>query len=166
MRFRMERMLHITTGCMYSGKTSHLIRTASKGGLVIDYDTTMESGTLTSHTGESIPCITTRNLSTIYDTEATSIFINEAQFFDELVPFVQKMMARGKTVHVYGLDGDFKQESFGHILDLIPMADTYTKLYAVCEGCQGKASFSKRLSSNTIQYCPQASYIPVCRACL
>lgn len=159
-------MLHVVTGCMYSGKTSHLIRTASAGGLVLDYDTSIESGTLTSHTGESIRCFTTRDLASVYTTDALSIFINEAQFFDELVPFVQKMMLLGKTVHVYGLDGDFKQERFGYIADLLPMADTYTKLYAVCEGCQGKASFSKRLSLNMNQYCPQASYIPVCRACL
>jgi len=159
-------MLHVTTGCMYSGKTTHLIKAASLGGLVIDYDTSTGIGSLTSHSMETIDCLTTKDLSNVYVSDATSIFINEAQFFGGLVPFVQKMMSLGKHVHVYGLDGDFKQEKFGNILDLIPMADTYTKLYAICEQCSGKASFSKRLSSHTNQYRPHDSYIPVCRACL
>lgn len=157
-------MLHLTLGCMYSGKTTALIRDAP-GGLVIDYDTG-SSGTLENHDGVSIPCVTTMTLSTVDVSNSTKILINEAQFFHGLVDFVKEMLHLGKTVHVYGLDGDFKQEPFGKILQLIPLADTYTKLYAVCESCSGKASFSKRLSSNQEQYGPHDSYIPVCRTCL
>ena len=159
-------MLHITTGCMYSGKTTHLMKTAASGGLIIDYDTQSDHGFITNHDNKSMPCYTIAKLSSVYPTEVDTIFINEAQFFDDLVPFVKKMLSLGKTVHVYGLDGDFKQESFGHILELIPFADTYTKLYAICHTCKGKASFSKRMSSNKSQYCPHDEYIPVCRACL
>lgn len=159
-------MLHVVTGCMYSGKTTHLMTTASDGGLIIDYDTQSTQGVITNHDNKSMQCYTTNTLSALYTTSASSVFINEAQFFDDLIPFVKHMLSLGKTVHVYGLDGDFKQESFGHILELIPFADTYTKLYAICHTCKGKASFSKRLSSNTSQYCPHDVYIPVCRTCL
>jgi thymidine kinase len=157
-------MLHLTLGCMYSGKTTALIRESS-GGLVIDY-ATGSSGTLQNHNGVSIPCVTTTTLSLVDVSNYTKILINEAQFFNGLVDFVQNMLRLGKTVHVYGLDGDFKQMPFGEILQLIPIADTYSKLYAVCERCSGKASFSKRLSSNKVQYGPHDSYIPVCRTCL
>ena len=159
-------MLHLTLGCMYSGKTTALIQQASLGGLVIDYDTNLTRGVVHNHDEVSIPCVTTTSLSTVDVTLASILLINEAQFFPDLVPFVKDMMDKGKTVYVYGLDGDFKQKEFGDILRLIPLADTYTKLYAICEGCSEKASFSKRLSSNTIQYGPHDSYIPVCRACL
>lgn len=158
-------MLHVTTGCMYSGKTNKLIQDASGGGLVIDYDTQSSTGIILSHSSHQIPCVTTTDLWSL-DVKESSVFINEAQFFDELVPFVKHMLLIGKTVHVYGLDGDYHQEKFGSILDLIPMADTYTKLYATCEHCGKKASFSKRLSMSTDQYRPHDSYIPVCRACL
>jgi len=156
-------MLHLTLGCMYSGKTSALIRDASiHGGLILDYDTGGENGVLYTHNNIKIRCETTRVLPL---TDASSIFINEAQFFDGLVDFVKDMLKKGKHIYVYGLDGDFQQNKFGTLLDLIPMADTYTKLYAVCK-CGGKASFSKRLSSSTIQYAPSDRYIPVCRTCL
>jgi len=150
---------------MYSGKTSALIRDSKSGSLIIDYDTGGEANVLYNHDNVKIRCERTRNLSSIKTTYATSIFINEAQFFDGLVEFVKEMLHQGKHVHVYGLDGDFRQQKFGSILDLIPMADTYTKLYAVCK-CGDNASFSKRLSSSTSQYGPDDRYIPVCRCCL
>lgn len=159
-------MLHLTLGCMYSGKTTALIQQASLGGVVIDYDTNIDRGVLHNHDNLSIPCVTTTDLSTVDVTSSDTLLINEAQFFEGLVPFVTDMISVGKTVYVYGLDGDFKQKLFGDILQLIPLADTYTKLYAVCEGCGRKASFSKRLSSNTTQYGPHDSYIAVCRTCL
>lgn len=158
-------MLHLTLGCMYSGKTSALIREASQGDLIIDYDTGGERGTLYNHDNVKIRCETVKNLTSVNTTYATSIFINEAQFFDGLVEFVKDMVQQGKKVHVYGLDGDFRQRKFGSILDLIPMADTYTKLYAICK-CGDNAAFSKRLTSSTSQYGPTDKYIPVCRACL
>ena len=158
-------MLHLTLGCMYSGKTSALIRDSKSGSLIIDYDTGGEAGVLYNHDNVKIRCERTRDLSSIKTTYATSIFINEAQFFDGLVEFVKEMLQQGKTVHVYGLDGDFRQQKFGSILDLIPIADTYTKLYAICK-CGDNASFSKRLSSSTSQYGPDDRYIPVCRSCI
>ena len=45
---------------------------------------------------------------------ASSIFINEAQFYPDLVDFVKHFM-KTKNIYVYGLDGDFKQEKIGHI---------------------------------------------------
>ena len=152
---------------MFSGKTSALIRDASStpNALVIDYDTSMSSGMLESHDHKRVKCITTSTLMSL-NVESSIIFINEGQFFEDLVEFVKLRISLGDTVYVYGLDGDFKQETFGRILELIPFADTYIKLYATCNVCNRKASFSKRMSSNTSQYAPEDTYIPVCRMCL
>jgi thymidine kinase len=92
------------------------------------------------------------------------IMINEAQFYPDLIEFV-KEFTKMKNVYVYGLDGDFKQEKIGHILDIIPLCDTIQKLKANCE-CGELAIFSKRISEETEQYLPNAQYIPVCRKCL
>lgn len=91
------------------------------------------------------------------------ILINEAQFYPDLVEFVKQF--KYKNIYVYGLDGDFKQEKIGNILDLIPLCDSVTKLKATCK-CGQPAIFSKRLSHETDQYQPNAEYIPVCRKCL
>lgn len=94
---------------------------------------------------------------------ARHIMINEAQFYPDLVEFVKEFSQ--KNIYVYGLDGDFKQEKIGYILDIIPLCDTVQKLKADC-ACGALAIFSKRLSEETDQYLPNAQYIPVCRKCL
>lgn len=94
---------------------------------------------------------------------ADFILINEAQFYPDLVEFIKEY--KNKNIYVYGLDGDFKQEKIGYILDIIPMCDSVQKLKATC-ACGERAIFSKRLSEETDQYQPNAQYIPVCRKCL
>lgn len=166
-------MLHIVSGCMFAGKTTELVNTyyrliPTQTVLVIDYDTgskkALDQFYVSTHDGIIVPAM---NLSVLTDicTQYDVLLVNEAQFFKGLKEFVLKELIKKKTVYLFGLDGDFKQEKFGEILDLIPMSDTYKKLYATC-ACGATASFSKRLSTDLSQYSPHDTYIPVCRACL
>lgn len=161
-------MLSITVGCMYAGKTSALLRNKPVGQtIVIDYavcDKPYDS-MLYSHNEEMVECIKTDDLSKINVGIFDNILINEAQFFKGLVDFVKTALEDSKHVYIYGLDGDFKQERFGEILDLIPMCDSYVKLYAKCV-CGKDAPFSKRLSNNLQQYSPDDIYRPSCRSCM
>ena len=162
-------MLHLTLGCMYSGKTTALIETAAIGQcLVLDYDTTCSdkpySSHIYSHDAKSIACIKVYDLSKIDFTIFDSILINEAQFFKNLKIFIKHALDCDKHVYVFGLDGDFKQDVFGEMLELIPIADSYVKLYARCL-CGKKAAFSIRLSKNNEQYAPHDSYRASCRKC-
>jgi len=162
-------MLKITTGCMFAGKTNALIRDIpDRSYIVIDYDTEHKStpypSFLQSHDGFTIDCIKSTVLENLtFDVD--SILINEAQFFKGLVNFVKFAIKQGKHIFIYGLDGDFKQEEFGDILKLIPLCDTYVKLYATCS-CGKPAAFSKRISDNQEQYSPYDTYRPSCRQCL
>ena len=165
-------MLHIVSGCMFAGKTTELVTTyhalkSTKKVLVLDYDTgsknQLEQFYLSTHDGTIVPCTNVTNLN--IDTDYDVLLINEAQFFKGLKDFVLQELTKKKTIYLFGLDGDFKQEKFGEILDLIPLADTYKKLYAKC-ACGANASFSKRLSTDLSQYSPHDIYIPVCRSCL
>jgi thymidine kinase len=163
-------MLSLTLGCMFSGKTTALIQNKVEGvHMILDYDTSDATSysisLLHSHDGEMIHCIKTKRLSEIDISTADILSINEAQFFPDLVSFVQEALKQKKRIYVYGLDGDFQQKPFGDILALIPFADSYTKLYATCL-CGKKAPFSKRISTNTLQYAPHDTYRPSCRDCL
>ena len=171
-------MLHIVTGCMFAGKTSKLVNIYNliQNSVVLDYDTesiiktSITQGQLYTHDNISIPCTKLNDLPSLIDAntiklQQDTILINEAQFFTGLKEFVQCALKNNKTVYIFGLDGDFKQNKFGEIIDLIPMCNTYTKLYATCE-CGAKASFSKRLSTLVDQYAPDDIYKPVCRNCL
>jgi thymidine kinase len=100
--------------------------------------------------------------------DATHVVIEEAQFFPDLYEVVLQMVeGQGKHVLVFGLDGDSKRKSFGQVLDLIPVADMYTKLRAECRLCgDGTAAlFTKRFSSATTQVSVggEESYKAVCR---
>jgi len=94
--------------------------------------------------------------------KSESIFINEAQFFPDLYEFVVKYLH--KNIYLYGLDGDFQQKKMGQILDLIPYCDNVVKLKSKCT-CGNDAIFTFRDSAETVQYLPNATYIPMCRAC-
>jgi len=165
-------MLHIVTGCMFAGKTTELTRVYHRidqtkySVIVLDYYTeTIDYDRLVTHDGTSIKCRKIKHLNYVDCSPWDIILINEAQFFTGLIDFVVEALKKKKTVYLFGLDGDFKQEKFGELIDLLPMADTYVKLYATC-ACGAKASFSKRLSTEVNQYGPHDKYIPVCRACL
>ena len=93
-----------------------------------------------------------------------AIFINEAQFFSDLYEFVLKYLNKNKHIYLYGLDGDFQQNKMGQLLELIPHCDTIIKLKSKCL-CGKDAIFTFRDSEETVQYLPNAKYIPLCRAC-
>jgi thymidine kinase len=102
--------------------------------------------------------------------ECDVILINEGQFFHDIVEFTTEMVEkRHKKVYICGLDGDFKREKIGKLLDLVPISDKVTKLRALCGQCKDgtPAPFSFRKSSSTEQVVIGADdiYIPLCRKC-
>ena len=177
--------LELILGCMFSGKTSALIEIykqnilCKKKCLVINYsgDTRYSSSKLTTHDKCEIPCVFTENLLELENNNNDEyrpdnneiILINEGQFFPDLIPFVNKYLnERHKTIYICGLDGDYKREKFGNLLDLIPKADNYRKLKALCINCKNgtRAAFTFRLCKETKQtLIGSDEYIPVCRDC-
>lgn len=103
------------------------------------------------------------------------IGIDECQFFDDLVPFVKKLLKMKKVIYISGLDGDSNQNLFGYFYQLIPYATEVKKLTAVCDHCKkyGKiipAGVTIRKyeskTSDVKQIGGKETYIPVCNDCL
>ena len=70
-----------------------------------------------------------------------------------------------KKVYICGLDGDFKRNKFGELLDLLPYCDNIKKLTAKCD-CGKDALFSHRLAISTDQVLiGSTNYVPLCRKC-
>lgn len=67
--------------------------------------------------------------------------------------------------HVNGLSTFTGRRSFGSVLDIIPLADSVTKLTARCEICRKRASFTLRKTQETqIELIGGVGvYMPVCR---
>jgi len=166
-------------GCMYSGKTSELIRecrrclTINKNILAINYAADNRYFTdnyIASHNLEKISCIKVNKLSEVDKNKINNsdyIFIDEGQFFTDLKEYVLKWCEEyKKNIIVIGLSGDFMRKPFGQILDLVPVADKVIKLNALCNFCNDgtEAIFTHRLSGGNEQVViGTTNYVPVCR---
>jgi thymidine kinase len=94
--------------------------------------------------------------------------VDEAQFFDEELPYVCEQLANNRTrVIVAGLDMDFLGKPFSPMPQLLAMADYITKVHAVCMNCGDLASHSYRTAKeeSLILLGEKDSYIPLCRTC-
>jgi len=178
--------LELILGPMWSGKTSMLLTYHRQfcfcklNVCVINFkaDDRYSETMLSTHDKQMIPCIMGFSMEEIMQipenadniNECDVILINEGQFFHDIVDFTRRMVEeRRKKVYICGLDGDFKREKIGKLLDLVPMSDKVTKLRALCGKCKDgtPAPFSFRNSSSNEQVVIGADdiYIPVCRKC-
>jgi thymidine kinase len=172
--------LELIIGPMFSGKTTYLVSVYDKciqNGekvIAINYkkDMRYDPTRLSTHDGRSCPCIFVDTIGDALLLEevqtANVLLINEGQFFpdiyDKVLPLVD--IAK-KRVYICGLDGDFKRERFGKLLNLIPVCDSIVKLTSNCYYCSTPAIFSHRKSDSKEQVLIGASdmYVPLCRIC-
>ena len=161
--------LKVITGCMFSGKTTCLINLIKKekNPLVINsiLDTRPDSDSIMSHNNEKINSLKVDKLCDIDIISYTHIFVDEAQFFEDLLKFVKKCMAFDKHLVIAGLDGDYIQKPFGQIIYCIPLADEVHKLRSKCYLCSNTAPFTKRIinSDKCILIGAENIYKPSCR---
>jgi len=182
-----EGYLELILGPMFSGKTTQIIQIHNnysyigKKVVVINFseDKRYHDTMLSTHDRKMIPCILSDDLIDIWSNtlnphysemnEADVILINEGQFFKGLKDVVLDMIEKqGKIVYICGLDGDFKREKFGELLDLIPYCDKVTKLTSLCSVCRNgkKGLFSCRVTKETAQVVIGSdNYKPLCRSC-
>jgi thymidine kinase len=141
--------LHVVCGPMFSGKTTLAMQTVRRyrsvgtNVMILSHssDTRYTLHGLGSHDAVVMTAHLGTTLMPFVDQpdwhESRVIVVEEAQFFPDLVEFCLKAVETcGKTVFVYGLDGNFRREPFGHILELAPLADTFHKIAAFCKLCQ------------------------------
>jgi thymidine kinase len=182
--------LHVIIGPMFSGKTTELIKrlrrysAIGKNVLVINSskDTRNENNVIMTHTKETLDAIKTEFLTKTSEKNTINflniqkprmayhhnvIGIDEAQFFEDLIPFVKQKVNDGFIVVVAGLIGDFEQKPFGHILELLPLCDTITHLKSYCTVSKDGtlAPFTKRIVDSKEQELVGADdmYTAVCR---
>jgi thymidine kinase len=174
--------LELIMGPMFSGKTTELcrqvrrLRHTTASVLVVNHSSDVRYGAATeTRTHDNLSCASfpAPTLGAVLGTAAyhaaSVVFVNEAQFFDDLVDFcVTAVETDGKHVVAVGLDGDYERKPFGQILRLVPLADRVQKLTAVCHFCADgtPAIFSRRTTAHTTQVLvgDNRTYVPVCRA--
>jgi thymidine kinase len=171
--------LELIIGPMFAGKTTHaldLVRRYNEQGLRVlvvkpAVDTRFVNlNELTTHNGDSVPCYTTSTLNSLtrdFIQHFSVIIVDEAQFFQGLVPFVEFTVdTHSKIVYLIGLSGDSERRPFGELLDTIPFANKITHLKSYC-ACGNLALFTRRLQTGLDQVAIGGSelYRPECRFC-
>lgn len=173
--------LEIILGPMFSGKSSRIVSIVSRYSainmpiLVIKHrsDNRYAQNEVATHDGRRAPCVSVQHFSDIEPNflhRFRVIVIEEAQFFQGLLPFVRHLVdGVGCHVFIVGLDGDSERRPFGEILQCIPLADKIEKLTAMCHRCANgtPAIFTYRREHHDQQVLVAGAdlYDAVCRAC-
>jgi len=151
--------IELVCGCMFSGKTEELIRRMKRAQIarqkiqvfkpILDNRYGIEF--VASHNSvkiQSMPVHRARDIIVHLDDSTRVVGIDEAQFFDEeITEVVERLAKRGLRVVVAGLDMDYKAEPFGPMPHLMAIAESVTKLSAICVVCGGQASRTQRVSA-------------------
>jgi thymidine kinase len=170
--------IEVICGSMFSGKTEELIRRVKRGQIAKlsieifkpKIDTRYNEIDIVSHDASTIKSTPVENASAILllGSNAQIVGIDEAQFFDDELPDVcNKLANKGIRVIVAGLDMDYKGKPFGPLPAIMAMAESVTKVHAVCVICGNPALYSYRLVKNDTKILlgEKESYEPRCRRC-
>lgn len=154
-------VLHLIFGPMFSGKSTEGIRRIRQYAVLYGKDKTIcikysgdtrytEEPKVSTHDQTTLPAISCNELTTHLDMMKLyrAVFIDEGQFFPDVVSVAKELLKAGITVIISGLDGDYKKEPFANNwLQLIPYAASAKKLTAICK-CGNPASFTVRISND------------------
>ncbi|MBC8033112.1 MAG: thymidine kinase [Chitinophagaceae bacterium] len=170
--------IEVICGSMFSGKTEELIRRLKRAKIAHlkveifkpSIDVRYHEINIISHDDNVIASTPIDNSQTILlmASGVDVIGIDEAQFFDDLLPDVCDQLALGGTrVIVAGLDMDYMGKPFGQMPFLLARADFITKLHAICVKCGNIANYSYRKSEKNAQILlgEKDVYEPRCRHC-
>lgn len=168
--------LQVITGCMFSGKTTELLRLyreSEEAKLLVNHSKDSRYSVrsdVTSHDLKTERSLAFENLEALRREavylSASRVFIDEAQFFPNLYDTVKLMVDEDrKHVVVAGLNGDYRRRAFGQIPMLLPIADSVSILHASCSECGKPALFSHRpeASGSVVNVGGALEYVSLCR---
>ena len=167
--------IEIILGCMYSGKSTELLRRVNrwksigKEVLLINHvNDTRTKNSVQTHSNlvqnalkkQKLLCTNKTHDGNIeYYSNFDVIGIDEGQFYPDLYEFVLKLEKyclenkKNLTLIISGLDGDWERKPIGDILSIIPLCDEVVKLKALdmISNDGSEAIFSKRIVSSNEQ---------------
>lgn len=166
----------LVTGPMFSGKSSELVRRINRckhpGTRCALIRPLCDTRPFLTHDGHMAGVTFCVNIGDIMEKpeikDAAVVFIDEGQFFPDLLQGVLDLVTRGSDVVVTALNGDSRQCPFPQIADLGSHCNEILLLLAVCR-CGENAPYSIRLDQSivaTVDIGGSEKYDAVCRGCL
>lgn len=171
----MSGKIEVITGPMFSGKTTELLRRlerhyyAKKTYYAVkpERDSRKQNTSITTIRGTIAMDFEPVAMLTGIPKGADIVVLDEAQFFgEEVVSFCQYAKDKGMAVLISGLDMDYNRKPFGYMPQLMAIADSVTKLTAVC-ACGQDAVYTKKVGGDRTRQVEVGDqcYIPCCADC-
>ena len=170
--------IEVVCGSMFSGKTEELIRRLKRAKFARQkveifkpsLDTRYSDVEVVSHDSNHITSTPIESSTSILllANDVDVVGIDDAPFIDnDLVNVCNELARRGVRVIIAGLDMDFRCQPFGPMPALMAVADSVTKVHAICMKCGNLAYVSHRLVDGDKQVLlgEKMEYEPLCREC-
>lgn len=171
--------IEVVCGPMFSGKSEELIRRLRRARIArkrvqvfkpaIDDRYALDE--IVSHGDQRMPSEVVNSAKEILskiDWRTEVVGVDESNFFGaDLVGVAEQLANSGKQVIIAGLDTDYLGRPFTPMPDLLCMAETITKMLAICHRCGNPAKHTQRLveSNDLIFVGAGGMYEARCRRC-
>lgn len=164
---------------MFSGKSEELMRRLRRAKIARKHvqvfkpilDNRYSDSEIVSHGDvrmSSEPIASVSEVLARLDFRTEVVGIDEANFFGaDLVPVVNQLADSGRQVIVAGLDTDYVGRPFAPMPELLAIAESVTKILAICVRCGAPAKHTQRLvkSEELILVGAVDCYEARCRKC-
>ncbi|MBI4403894.1 MAG: thymidine kinase [Deltaproteobacteria bacterium] len=153
--------VEVICGSMFSGKTEELIRRLRRAQIAKQkvqifkplLDNRYSRDHVTSHSALKLDAQNIQNpeeILTLLEDNTRVVGIDEAQFLSHsVIELSQRLANRGLRVIVAGLDLDYRCQPFGTMPFLMAIAESVTKMSAICVICGNPASRTQRKRMKT-----------------
>ena len=171
--------IEVICGPMFSGKSEELIRRLRRATFARkrvqvfkpEIDNRYSEDEIVSHGDLRMPSEVLRDASEILsriDWRTEVVGIDEANFMGpELVQTATVLADSGKQVIIAGLDTDYMGRPFPPVPELLALAESITKVLAICVRCGNPGKHTQRLveSDSLIVVGSSGTYEARCRRC-
>jgi len=171
--------IEIVSGPMFSGKSEELIRRLRRAKIARKrvqafkpvIDDRYSATEIVSHGDQrmdSVVVSSAREIIEKLDWRTQVVGVDEANFFGaDLVDVATQLADTGKQVVIAGLDTDYLGRPFTPMPELLCVAESITKMLAICMRCGNPAKHTQRLveSSDLIVVGAAGMYEARCRRC-
>ncbi len=171
--------IEVICGPMFSGKSEELIRRLRRAGIARkrvqvfkpEIDARYSADHIVSHGDLRMKSEVVKDASGILDRmdwRTEVVGVDEANFMGEgLIDVAARLADSGKQVIIAGLDTDFMGRPFPPIPDLLALAESITKMLAICMQCGNPAKHTQRIagSEDLIVVGAAGLYEARCRRC-
>jgi thymidine kinase len=171
--------IEIVCGPMFSGKSEELIRRIRRARIARKrvqvfkpvLDDRYAQDEIVSHSDQRLKSDAVESAKEILakmDWRTQVVGIDESNFFGpDLVDVAQQLADTGKQVIIAGLDTDYLGRPFTPMPELLCLAESITKMLAICMRCGNPAKHTQRLveSDDLIVVGAAGMYEARCRRC-